>query len=123
MTDPHQFIKRHYPDNYEDSLLEDKIPKVVFLNYPLIYDYGVDVIEPVRGVVSKRKSSQITFKIRVEKKPQRVSFLAADEFYDIEFFEYKNSVLTFYVDIRTQPSMRDIIIYIDNEPTVGYRVK
>jgi len=123
MPNPSHFIKSHYPDNYENTLLKQKISKHVFLNYPLVYDYNINLIEPIRGIVYKRQGSRINFKIKTLKHPNKVSFLALNDFYDIENFNYENSILTFTVDIKTQSRMKGLTIYVNNEPLIGLKVK
>jgi len=79
LTDPNQFIKKHYPDKYENSLLVEKIEKEDFLNGPLIYNNDIEVSKPINGIIKKDKVSNVKFSFKTDMEINTLTYVIGKE--------------------------------------------
>lgn len=122
LTDPNQFIKKHYPDNYENSLLKEKIEKEDFLNGPLMYNNDIELKEPISGIIKKAEVSKVKFSFKTDREIDTLTYNIGKENHQVDVFE-KNGNLEFEIDLSDLNRQKSLIFYFDYKPIIGFKIK
>jgi transglutaminase/protease-like cytokinesis protein 3 len=122
LTDPNLFIKKHYPDYYENAVLIEKIEKKDFLNGPLIYNYDFKLINPTSGIIRKSEVDKIKFTFSSNKNVSSISFDIDRENHQVTEFE-NNENLEFEIDLSELKRERKLILYFDYEPIIAFKLE
>lgn len=122
LTKPNLFIKQHYPDNYEDAILIEKIDKQDFLNSPLIHNYDFELIYPISGIINKKEVSIINFKFLTDKKVSSISYNIDRKNYIISNFKNENN-LEFELNLSDLKNGRSLLLYFDYKPIIEFKIK
>ncbi len=123
-TDPEKFIKTHYPDLYEDAFLTETISRSDFSSMPLIIDRSMnysDLVQPKTGViytemyfdeiqfiVKNANTGNIYYSYGIDKEP-------------VKQIKRENDTVHFTVPLPI--GEQDLLIYFDQEPALGFKVK
>jgi hypothetical protein len=122
LTKPNLFIKNHYPDNYENSLLTETIEKQDFLDGPLIHNYDFELVNPLSGIIKKSEVNTIKFKFLTKNKVNSV----------LCYIDKKNSPVTnfkngdnleFEIDISKIKTGRTLSLYFDSKLIIEYKLE
>lgn len=122
LAKPEILIKSHYPDDYEDSLLNKKIARATFNNWPRTYIRRADSIvlkKPIKGRVGKRHNTKFIYQTKKEVK--RVSYSVGDKFFQVKDFEIENDSLTFFTKSHKYKSKK-LIIFINGKAINGFKI-
>ena len=119
LTDPDQFLKKHYPDNYENALLQEKIGKQAFLNAPLIYDYDYQLLQPTSGIIKKGK---IKFRFLTTKKVNSINYTVDRKNHKVATFD-NNNYLEFEIDLSHFQKERELVLFFDYNPIIGFKLE
>jgi len=125
MTKPEDFIKNHYPEKYSYSLINSKIERSDFLNLPLFLhreNSNLKIVSPTDGVLVRKKQGVVKFLLITDEKITHLSYKVGRKQFDIDQFSHHEGIVEFQIDI-TKLKGRDLIIYINNYGTLGYRLK
>ena len=123
LTNPELFIKTHYPDFYQNSLLKEKIEKIDFLNEPLIYDHNIELIIPESGIIKKNKTKKVQFVFATKTEINLVSFrIDNNDYEDIQFNSVDNNI-KFLVDFSKYQRARELTLYFDDKPIIGFKIE
>jgi len=122
LTDPNLFIKKHYPDYYENALLQEKVDKQDFLNGPLYYNYDFVLKNPTSGIIKKSEVGKVKFRFITGKKIRSVSYNIDKENYEIDKFE-NNGDLEFEIDLSDLKRQRELVFYFDYEPIIAFKLE
>lgn len=125
LTNPNLFILNHYPDNFEDSLLDNNFSTLAFINYPKInieaYK-GIRLIRPIKSKINKKIKTNTKFTFQVIKPVKEVSFYLGNKFYNNIPYQYKNNILTFDLDIKNTIA-NNLTLYINHKAICSYWVE
>jgi len=126
-TTPTTFIKEHYPDFYENSLLEEDISKEAFSNAPLFYNHeksqNFKLVAPVTGILTKEKNTLQEFVITYDQPVYSIVYLINNK-----QFSYKGKIrfhegrIGFNIDISI-PNAKELVIFINEIPMVGFKIE
>jgi transglutaminase/protease-like cytokinesis protein 3 len=123
MIDPEKFMNTHYPDMYEDAFIEKVITRDEFSSMPLILDRSMsfsDLIKPNTGIINAEMYfDEIMFTIR-GKTPGDISFSYGGKKETVEKVLLENDILHFTVPLPL--GRKDLLIYFDREPALGFKV-
>ncbi|QXP79027.1 MULTISPECIES: transglutaminase domain-containing protein [Winogradskyella] len=122
LTDPNQFIKKHYPDEYENSLLTEKIKKEDFLNGPLIYNNDIEVSKPISGIIKKEEVSNAKFSFKTDMEINTLTYYIGKENHRVDVFK-KNGNWEFEIDLSELNRQKSLIFYFDYKPIIGFKIK
>jgi transglutaminase/protease-like cytokinesis protein 3 len=122
LTNPIFFIKQHYPDNYENTLLTEKIEKKDFLNGPLIYDYNFELINPLNGIIKKGEDNIVRFKFLTEKKISSISYNIDRKNFILSEFENEDN-LEFEINLSDIKNEKTLLLYFDYKPVIGFKLE
>lgn len=122
LTEPKLFIKDHYPNYYENALLNRKIEKEDFLEGPLIYNHNFTLIAPISGILKKAEINKVKFQFSSNKKVSNVKYKIGRKEFQLTKFE-NNEFLEFEIDLSGLKTERELILYFDLEPIVGFKLK
>lgn len=122
LTSPEIFINRHYPENYNDALLQDKISKESFSKAPLIYETDYTLISPLEGTI-KKGQNRIKFSFLCEPGTYTVD-------YDIDWkqnslgdIKCQDGKLEFEIELSNITRARKLTVFIDYDAVAMYRLK
>lgn len=122
-TPPELFVKTHFPDLEEDTLLSEIIGREVFASWPLIIqkELTLDEVEmPYLGVIDSGNSSgEISFGIRTDL-GTKVSYSYDGKQTAVET-SIENGVLKFVIPI--QLGRENLLVYFNNEPALAYKIR
>jgi hypothetical protein len=124
-TKPELFFYKHYPDNYEDSLLKVKVSKTTYINYPIYYfrkKVAAKLLYPKRGILRK-KSTPTKFSLKVKGDINHIVYLLNDEFIRVNDYNIKDGILNFSIDIKFNKMSKKLILFINNNAFVGYKIR
>ena len=123
-TPPQQFIKSHYPDLFEDSFLLDTVSRTDFSKRPLIIDKNIlysDLLNPREGIIhTEMYFDEIQFSVE-KVNPSSVMYSYGDEKKQVKKFEKEGQQLNFSIPL--QLGARNLLIYFDDVPVLGYQIK
>lgn len=123
-TPPQLFFRSHYPDMYEDAFIEKRISKEEFSNRPLLIDYHLtlDNIEtPKEGIiVTSNYFDAIMFSLN--------AITAKDVYYSfggekMKVVNKQNSKGSLQFEVPLQLGVDQLLIYFDDKPALGYRIR
>lgn len=123
LTDPNLFIEEHYPDYYENSILNKKITKVDFLNKPLIYNYDFKLVNPKSGIIKKSELKLIKFTFSTEEEVSYISYQMGRKHNKIRDFLFDNNKLEFEIDISEFPKEKELILYFNHKAIIGFKIE
>jgi len=127
LTEPKLFIKNHYPDNYKYALLDEKIDKKTFLNRPVMYSKKSsidDVFFPKKGVLEMSKNDFIKFKLLWTEELNSINYLIGRKHNVVQDYKLQNNILEFsIIKDKSLRLSKELIIYINNKPFLGYKLK
>jgi len=122
-TPPGLFIKTHYPDLDEDTLLPELITREVFSSWPLIIleELSLDDVEkPISGIIDSETSlGQAIFRIRMDPSTEVAYSFGGDK--SVITTSEENGVLSF--SIPFQVGQENLLIYFDNKPALAFKIK
>ncbi|MGS2727947.1 transglutaminase domain-containing protein [Psychroserpens sp. BH13MA-6] len=122
LTDPNLFIKKHYPDYYENALLDTKVEKEDFLNSPLLYNYDFKLINPSNGIIKKSEVGTLKFTFSYDKNVSSISYDLDKTNYQVTEFK-NNEDLEFEIDLSGLNRERELVIYIDYKAIVAFKLE
>ncbi len=125
LTNPNLFILDHYPENFEDSLINNDISALSFINHPKIYlkEYkGIRLIRPLKSKIDRYKKTNTKFTFQTIKSINKVSFYFGNQFYDDVSYSFKSNILTFDLDLKDTKES-NLTIFINNKAICSYWVK
>ncbi len=117
------FLKNHYPEVFEDAYVNFTLSKEDFIQQPLVIRKRLTVadISPKEGIIkAKELSKGIVFSLRGIK-AESVSYTLDDAQKTKVDFTIENDVLACMIATKTKGE--SLIIYVDDKPVVGYRIK
>jgi len=120
-TPPEQLIKTHYPHLQEDTFLTEIFTREDFAAIPLLINEKLllsDIESPSHGVISS-SDEMINFSIR-NIVPSTISYSFGNEKKTVTFSEIEGGI-QFSVPIVL--GKENLLIYFDDEPALGYKVK
>ncbi len=122
-TPPEQFIKTHYPHLQEDTFLTEIFTREDFASLPLLINEKLllsDIESPSHGVISSMdEDGMIYFSIR-NIVPSAISYSFGNEKKAITFSEIEGGI---QFSIPVQLGKENLLIYFDDKPALGYKVK
>ena len=122
-TPPEQLIKTHYPHLQEDTFLTEIFTREDFAAIPLLINEKLllsDIESPSLGVISSSdEDGMINFRIR-NIVPSTISYSFGNEKKAITFSEMEGGIK---FSIPIQLGKENLLIYFDDEPALGYKVK
>ncbi len=123
-TPPESFLKTHCPDLFEDALILETISKQEFLAMPLIIERDLilsDIDTPKSGIIyTEMYFDEIQFSIK-NVSPKSVSYSYGTEIVPVEKFKETNQNIEFSVPLELGASR--LMIYFDDQPAIGYKIK
>ncbi len=121
---PHlEFLQTHMPEVFSDAYVGQRLTRTQFSNRPLLIQRELKAagISPASGILSSKKLKDgIVFKI-ARAKPASVTYSINGQSPQEVAFEHKDGQLTFVITAKTKAG--DLIIYTDNQPLIGYKIK
>ncbi len=122
-TPPEQLIKTHYPHLQEDTFLTEIFTREDFAAIPLLINEKLlltDIESPSHGVISSSdEDGMINFRIK-NIVPSTISYSFGNEKKTVTFSEIEGGI-QFSVPIVL--GKENLLIYFDDEPALGYKVK
>jgi transglutaminase/protease-like cytokinesis protein 3 len=122
-TPPEQLIKTHYPHLQEDTFLTKIFTREDFAAIPLLINENLllsDIQSPSHGVISTLdEDGMIDFSIR-NIVPSRISYSFGNKKKEITFSELEGGI-QFSIPITL--GKENLLIYFDDKPALGYKVK
>jgi len=122
-TPPMLFANTHYPHLEEDAFLSFPFSREAFAAMPILIRQGLtmdDVETPKEGIISSEDDDGIiNFRIK-NAKPAVVSYSYGKEKETVQF-TVENEAIQFEVPIVL--GKKHLLIYFDDKPALGYRVK
>jgi len=123
-TQPELFFKTHYPDMYEDAFMKEEVSRTDFSLLPIIIAKELlpeDIESPKTGFINTQDYfDEILFSIK-NSNAQTVGYSYEFEEIKIDTIEKEGNTLTFSVPIVL--SVRNLLIYFDGKPALGYKLK
>lgn len=124
LTNPNLFILNHYPENSENSLLNNPISKNNFGVFPIIKlgNYqDVRLISPKLGILKRAKKQDFTF--RTNTRIRTVSYYLDGKFNQIENHTTNDrNLLKFEIDLN-KPKFNNLGIFINGREICEYRIE
>lgn len=123
LMNPKQFIKKHYPKEYKNTLLKEKISVLEFLDAPLIYSYNFELISPQKGTIKKgSKGRLVKFKFLTDEEIGSISYKIGNQTtHDIKFT--KDKYLEFSIYISNETKGRELTVFFDYDAVIGYKLQ
>lgn len=123
-TPPDLFIKTHFPDLYEDAFLDVEISPAAFSEMPLIIAESLRMEElekPFYGIIEMDAYyDSVPFSI-ANVQPVIIEYSYGKELKSVQDMVISDGKLTFSVPLEL--GVNTLLIYFDNEPALGYRIK
>lgn len=122
-TPPELFVKTHFPDLEEDTLLSEMIGREVFASWPLVIleELSLDAVEaPYHGIIDSQQTlGKIEFSVRVNREI-RVSFTYGNDKVPLDVSS-ENGLLKFSVPFEL--GQENLLIYFDDKPALAYKIR
>lgn len=122
-TPPKLFVKTHFPDLEEDTLLSEMISREVFASWPLVIipELSLDAVEaPFYGIIdSENTLGEIQFGIRIHS-GTNVSFTYGYEKKKVNTSE-ENGLLKFVIPFEL--GQENLLIYFNDKPALAYKIR
>lgn len=124
MTPPEKFIKSHYPDQYEDAFLQEQISREEFSNRPLVIHEDLvyeQVRSPKEGMLqSTAYFGEFPFEIDGVN-PKKISYTFGGATTEVTEVSEDETGCQFKVPIELGASW--LLLYFDDQPALGYKIK
>ena len=117
------FLKNHYPEIFDDAYVNFDLSKEAFSQRPLVIRRGLTVahVSPKEGIIkAKLLSKGIVFSLEGIK-AENVSYTIGNSEKIKADFKIENNTLQCMIAIKTKA--QSLIIYADDKPIVGYKIK
>tara|TARA_R100000935_G_scaffold58637_1_gene96696 strand:- start:561 stop:1490 length:930 start_codon:yes stop_codon:yes gene_type:complete len=122
-TPPELLIKTHFPDMAEDTFLGDGFTKEQFAEQPLVIERDLlinDIESPANGLIySDAYFDEIIFSIK-NVNPAQVSYSYGDLTIEIKDVFRDENRIKFNVPLAEKA--KQLLIYFDGKPALGYRI-
>lgn len=122
-TPPELLIKTHFPDMTEDSFLDNGFTKEQFAEQPLVIEKDLlinDIESPANGLIySDAYFDEIIFSIK-NVNPAQVSYSYGDLTIEIKDVFREENRIKFNVPLAEKA--KQLLIYFDGKPALGYRI-
>lgn len=122
LTPAIHFIKTHYPDKYENSLLDDVVYRQEFLNDPLYYNFDFILKSPQNGTLIKKDLGKETFSFSTHEKVTSVSYHIDRKYYTVKDFDNTRG-LEFEIDLTNLKNQKKLILYFNQTAAIAFRLK
>ena len=125
LTAPETFFVNHYPDDFNNSLISNKVDKKAYLNTPVYfknYTPSYEIVAPDKGMLDRKIQSTIEFKIKSDEAIETLSYTTRRKPVPITEYTYEDGVLSFSLNIKKIKS-RSLKININDKAFAGYRLK
>ncbi|MFD2563805.1 transglutaminase domain-containing protein [Aquimarina rubra] len=127
-TDPEDFIKEHYPDFYENSLLKEQISKETFSNAPLFFNHeksqDFSLIRPLEGILIKEDDTIKEFVVEYDQPIFSIIYLINNRQFSYRGeLEYQEGKVGFKIDLSAVPNAKELTIVINEIPMVGFKIE
>ena len=123
-TPPQLFFRSHYPDMYEDAFIEKRISREEFSNRPLLIDNQLtleDIETPKVGILeTSNYFDAIVFTLN-STSASEIYYSYGDEKLKVVNLQYNEGSLHFEVPL--QMGADQLLIYFDDQPALGYRIR
>jgi transglutaminase/protease-like cytokinesis protein 3 len=123
-TDPDKLIKTHYPDLYEDAFLDEAISRDEFSSMPLIIERSMkytDLIQPESGIIhSEMYFDEIQFSVKANN-PEKIYYSYGGEKDLVNKIKRDRDTVHFSVPLLI--GQQNLLIYFDQKPALGFKVK
>ena len=123
-TKPDLLFKTHYPSIFEDAFIDRIVTREVFSNMPLLIreDLEIDQVEaPINGLLRADSYVDAIPFIISNCDVKKVSYAVRGKKIAIKKIEVKDGRLHFSVPL--QLGMKNLLIYFDDKPALGYRIQ
>ena len=121
LADPKTFINRHYPENYKDALLKEKISKEQFSRAPLLYESDFTLIAPTAGILKKHQK-KVRFQFLCRPGTYAVDYDIDSKQFSLGDIKSENDRLSFEITLQNTTRARELVVYIYYKPIVLYRL-
>jgi len=122
-TPPQLLAKTHCPQMPEDSFLMNNFTREGFASMPLVIQEQLtlnDIESPKEGMISSREGDGfVNFSVK-NVAPKEVTYTYGADKKNLEFTE-TDGAISFVVPIEL--GKENLLIYFDNKPALGYRIK
>lgn len=122
-TPPEFFVKTHFPDMEEDTLLSEMIGRNVFASWPLVIDEDLridDLVSPFVGVINSIElMGEIPISLHYNREVA-VSYSFGNEKREVDA-SLTDGLLNFSIPI--QLGEQQLLIYFDEKPALAYLIK
>ena len=125
LTTPKTFFINHYPDQFNNSLLSNKVEKKAYLNTPVYFRNNTtnhEIVAPENGMLDRKVQAKIDFKIKSTENIETLSYTTRRKPVPITEYTYEDGVLSFSLNIKKIKS-RSLKININDKAFAGYRLK
>lgn len=119
-TPPDDFIKNHFPEVFDDAYVAEKISRETFSNRPLLIDrsLNLDAISPNGGTIAaKTLKKGLLFELLVDDEAEIRYTLNGGTQWPVERLEGNRFMIT------EREKSTTLVIYVNNKPVVGYKIK
>ncbi len=123
-TPPELFFKTHYPDMYEDAFMDRLISKEVFAQMPIIILEELtmnDVEQPLSGLIYSEEYFDVVSFTIANVDPDTVTYSFGGEKKPVRDMEKSGTRLQF--DVPLEIGGENLVIYFDDAPALGYKIK
>jgi len=122
-TPPNLFAKTHCPQMQEDAFLAETFTREDFAAMPLVIQEQLtlsDIDNPKQGIISSRDGNgYVDFNVR-NVKPSKIEYSYGTDKKELEFSEDEEAI-SFVIPIEL--GKENLLIYFDDKPALGYRIK
>lgn len=119
---PNLLLNTHLPQQLEDTFTENSISKETFFERPLIIFKSLtidNILTPKNGIISELDDGNINFKIETNEVDIDYSF--GNDMKQVLNFETISGTTSFSIPIEL--GAKQLLIYFNGKPALGYRIK
>lgn len=123
-TPPQLFFKTHYPEMLEDAYIDNIVSREVFSAMPLIISEKLrieDVEKPITGIIRSEDYFDTVAFIINNSNPEVIAYSYGKEKRILETVERTQGRVKF--DIPLELGVDKLLIYFDDEPALGFKIK
>ena len=117
------FLKNHYPEVFDDAYVDFKLSREAFSQQPLVIRKRLTIanVSPKEGVIKMKELSKgIVFSLQGIT-AENVSYTVDNSEKIKTDFTIENNTLTCTITVKTKA--QSLIIYADDKPIIGYKIK
>ena len=136
LTEPSEFIREHYPDDYRWTLMNDAPMMAEFRNSPFkqrgFVKYRISSYSPAKGLIHASPGDTLAFELRTAD-PEKDRTISGDPFLDTSIYSAVNSVLlrpseitsayTRYEFVVPSASIEWVYLLYNEDVVLRYRVE